>query len=110
MVKAKRVKPILEGELEVGPDAVDPGRLTGRITLESVVFRYRESGPVILDGVSLDIQPGELIAIVGSSGSGKSTLLRLLLGFDQPESGRVLYDSKDLVGLNINAVRRQIGT
>ncbi len=110
MVKAKRVKPILEGELEVGADAVDPGRLSGRITLDNVVFRYHENGPVVLDGVSLDIQPGELVAIVGSSGSGKSTLLRLLLGFDRPEEGRVLYDGKDLVGLDVMAVRRQIGT
>jgi ATP-binding cassette subfamily C protein len=110
MVKAKRIKPILEGELEVGVDAVDPGRLSGRITLDNVVFRYYENGPVVLDGVSLDIQPGELVAIVGSSGSGKSTLLRLLLGFDRPEEGRVLFDGKDLVGLDVIAVRRQIGT
>ena len=110
MVKAKRIKPILEGELEVGVDAVDPGRLSGRITLDNVVFRYYENGPVVLDGVSLDLQPGELVAIVGSSGSGKSTLLRLLLGFDRPEEGRVLFDGKDLVGLDVIAVRRQIGT
>ena len=110
LVQAKRVKPILEGELEVGQDAVDPGRLSGRIALDGVTFRYHEDGQAILDDINLEIEPGELVAIVGPSGSGKSTLLRLLLGFEHAESGRVLYDGKDLVGLDVNAVRRQIGT
>lgn len=110
MVKAKRVKPILEGELEVGVESVDPGRLSGHIALDSILFRYHEDGPPVLDDVSVEIRPGELVAIVGHSGSGKSTLLRLLLGFDRPQQGRVLYDGKDLAGLDVIAVRRQIGT
>jgi ABC-type bacteriocin/lantibiotic exporter with double-glycine peptidase domain len=64
----------------------------------------------VLDDVSVEIRPGELVAIVGHSGSGKSTLLRLLLGFDRPQQGRILYDGKDLAGLDVIAVRRQIGT
>ena len=110
MVKAKRVKPILEGELEVGVESIDPGRLNGHIALDNISFRYHEEGLPVLDDVSLEIHPGELVAIVGHSGSGKSTLLRLLLGFDRPQQGRILYDGKDLAGLDVIAVRRQIGT
>jgi len=58
----------------------------------------------------LRIEPGEFVAIVGSSGSGKSTLLRLILGFEQPQSGVVAYDGKDLADLDVAAVRRQLGT
>ncbi|GIS91323.1 MAG: hypothetical protein CM1200mP20_13640 [Pseudomonadota bacterium] len=110
MVKAKRIKPILEGELEVGVMQWPRGRLSGRITLDNVVFRYYEKGPRSSRWSKSGYTAGELVAIVGSSGSGKSTLLRLLLGFDRPEEGRVLFDGKDLVGLDVIAVRRQIGT
>src|SRR5207249_604232 len=54
-------------------------------------------------------RPGEFIALVGPSGSGKSTLLRLLLGFETAESGSIHYDGQDLAGLDVRAVRRQIG-
>lgn len=55
------------------------------------------------------IEPGAFVAFVGTSGSGKSTTLRLLLGFETPESGSIFYDGQDLAGLDIQAVRRQIG-
>ena len=54
-------------------------------------------------------EPGEFIALVGPSGAGKSTLLRLLLGFEQPETGTVEYDGKDLSHLDVRAVRQQAG-
>jgi ABC-type bacteriocin/lantibiotic exporter with double-glycine peptidase domain len=73
------------------------------------VFRYRSDSALILDQVSIKAEPGEFIALVGPSGSGKSTLLRLLLGFDVPESGTVTYDGQDLAGLDVHAVRRQLG-
>ena len=57
----------------------------------------------------MEVKAGEFIAIVGPSGSGKSTILRLLLGFETPESGSIFYDGKDLSGLDITAVRRQLG-
>ena len=106
----ERSKPILETLPEVDQSKVDPGELSGSIEIDHVTFRYSENGPAVLDDVSLHIRPGEFVALVGPSGSGKSTLLRLLLGFDDPESGAILYDGRDLASLDIRAVRRQIGS
>jgi ATP-binding cassette subfamily C protein len=63
-----------------------------------------------LHGVDLEIRKGEFVALVGPSGSGKSTLIRLLLGFESPREGRVLYDGEDLSTLNLAHLRRRIGT
>ncbi|MFM7447304.1 MAG: NHLP bacteriocin export ABC transporter permease/ATPase subunit [Leptolyngbyaceae cyanobacterium] len=104
-----RAKPILEAKPEVDSTKTDPGRLSGRLVVDHVIFRYRNDGPLTLDDVSLRAEPGEFIALVGASGSGKSTLFRLLLGFDTPESGSIYYDGQDLSGLDTHAVRRQLG-
>ncbi|HAJ59731.1 MAG TPA: NHLP bacteriocin export ABC transporter permease/ATPase subunit [Cyanobacteria bacterium UBA8543] len=105
----KRAQPILETVPEVDSSKADPGQLEGRITVDRVTFRYRNDGPLTLDNVSIHAEPGEYIALVGGSGSGKSTLFRLLLGFETPESGTIYYDGQDLSGLDIEAVRRQLG-
>jgi NHLM bacteriocin system ABC transporter ATP-binding protein len=105
----KRAQPILEAIPEVNLSKADPGRLIGRIAVDRVVFRYRQDGPPILDNVSLRAEPGEFIALVGGSGCGKSTLFRLLLGFETPETGTIYYDGQDLSGLDVDAVRRQLG-
>jgi NHLM bacteriocin system ABC transporter ATP-binding protein len=105
----ERALPILEADLEVSASSEDPGRLSGRLALEKVTFRYTVGGATILDNVSIHAAPGEFIAIVGDSGSGKSTLFRLLLGFEVPQTGSVTYDSQDLCRLDVRAVRRQLG-
>ncbi|MER6303966.1 NHLP bacteriocin export ABC transporter permease/ATPase subunit [Kitasatospora sp. NPDC001539] len=105
----ERLRPILEEKPEVDDSKADPGDLSGRLGLSHVTFRYGEDGPAALQDVTLSIEPGEFVAIVGPSGSGKSTVLRLLLGFERPESGTVLYDGQDLGELEVSAVRRQCG-
>ncbi|MEM6427404.1 MAG: NHLP bacteriocin export ABC transporter permease/ATPase subunit, partial [Cyanobacteria bacterium P01_D01_bin.128] len=105
----QRSQPILAAEPEVNRDKADPGRLTGSIQVEQVSFRYRDDGPLILNQVSVEAKPGEFIALVGPSGSGKSTIFRLLLGFETPITGSVYFDGQDLAGLDVSAVRRQLG-
>ncbi|MBX3469028.1 MAG: NHLP bacteriocin export ABC transporter permease/ATPase subunit [Planctomycetes bacterium] len=106
----ERARPIVEGAPEGKGGQADPGRLRGRLAVERVSFRYREGGPAILDDVTIRAEPGEMIALVGGSGCGKSTLLRVLLGLERPGEGSVLFDDQDLSGLDVGAVRRQIGT
>ena len=83
--------------------------LAGRIEFDRVVFRYRTDGPEVLRGISLTIQPGEVIGVVGRSGSGKSTLAKLVQRLYLPESGRVLVDGMDLAVADTSSLRRQIG-
>ncbi|MCH7602900.1 MAG: NHLP bacteriocin export ABC transporter permease/ATPase subunit [Planctomycetes bacterium] len=104
-----RLKPILEATPEVDSDKTDPGALRGRIEISNVSFRYDPDGPLILDDVSFHAEPGEFVALVGPSGSGKSTLFRILLGFEQPDSGSIAYDGFDASGLDPRALRRQLG-
>ncbi|WP_411102581.1 NHLP bacteriocin export ABC transporter permease/ATPase subunit [Streptomyces sp. cmx-4-9] len=105
----EQVKPVLEEIPEVVRSATRPGALTGAIEVRDLSYRYADDGPLVLDEVNLRIAPGEFVAIVGASGCGKSTLLRLLIGFDKPVSGAVLYDGQDLAALDRAAVRRQCG-
>jgi len=107
--KGRRIRPILEEEAEIDRSKADPGRLTGRLAMHGVDFRYGEDGPKILEDMSFRAEPGEFVAIVGPSGSGKSTALRLLLGFETPDAGTVTYDGQDLANLDVLAVRRQFG-
>lgn len=105
----ERTRPILDATAELDNGKADPGELSGRIALDNVSFFYPQANRPVLDGISLNLEPGEFVAIVGSSGAGKSTLLRLLLGFEQPTRGTVSYDGRDLATLDPGAVRRQLG-
>ena len=102
-------KPILDAAPEVHEARGDPGILTGNIEVRHLTFHYQPDLPPALQDVSFTARPGEFIAFVGPSGSGKSTLLRVLLGFEQPDSGSVHFDGQDFGRLDVQAVRSQIG-
>ncbi|MFD7257924.1 NHLP bacteriocin export ABC transporter permease/ATPase subunit [Streptomyces sp. NPDC059874] len=105
----EQVKPILRELPEVARSGKRPGDLTGVVEAKNLSYRYGEDGPLVLDDINFHIRQGEFVAVVGASGCGKSTLLRLLIGFDKPSEGSVLYDGQDLAALDQAAVRRQCG-
>lgn len=105
----ERAKPILQTLPESHTAHRAPGQLSGDIEISHVSFRYQPDTAPVLDDVSLHIRPGEFVALVGASGAGKSTVLRLLLGFESPDSGSIYFDREDLAGLDLQALRRQIG-
>jgi NHLM bacteriocin system ABC transporter ATP-binding protein len=105
----ERARPILDAIPEVRMGKPDAGTLTGRIEAMHLTFAYKKGGEPVLDDVSISAAPGEYIAIVGPSGSGKSTMLRMLLGFEDPDSGAVYYDGQDLKSVDLSGVRSQVG-
>lgn len=106
---ARHAEPILAQTPEAEGGKADPGLLSGRMELSRLTFRYHAEAPPIFHDLSLRVEAGSFVAVVGPSGAGKSTLFRLLLGFEQPDAGMVMYDGLDLAGLDIQAVRRQVG-
>lgn len=105
----ERAKVILEGEIEPEEDKIKPDHLEGGVRVDNISFRYSKELPLVLENVSLDIQPGEFIAVVGATGCGKSTLLRILLGFEVPEMGTIYFDNKDIRNLNLRELRKKMG-
>jgi subfamily B ATP-binding cassette protein MsbA len=86
----------------------DPGRARGQIQFEQVTVRYPGAHAPALDGFSLDIRPGETIALVGPSGSGKTTLANLLPRFVDSAGGTIRLDGTPIAEWNLHALRRQI--
>jgi ATP-binding cassette subfamily B protein len=105
-----RIEDVLETPREQDPAKVTPAsRLKGGIRLEGVSFRYGPFAALAVEDVSVDIQPGRFVALVGRSGAGKSTLASLLVGLYPPTEGRILFDGADLSELDLRSVRRQVG-
>jgi subfamily B ATP-binding cassette protein MsbA len=100
--------------LEEQPEDVDPtrvarlGRIRGRVHFEDVTFEYEPARPV-LHGITLDVVPGTVAALVGSSGSGKSTLIGLVAAFAKPTSGTIYIDGVDLSTVSLDSYRSQLG-
>lgn len=105
----ERVLEVLDRDVEIqdAPDARAAPRFRGAIGFEDVSYAYEPDHP-ILRGLSVEIAPGQSVAVVGSIGAGKSTLAGLILRLHDPSSGRVLIDGEDIRGFTIASVRRQI--
>jgi ATP-binding cassette subfamily B protein len=106
---AERIVELLatEPELTDAPDARPAPPFAGRIELEHVEFRYEPATPILHD-VSLAVEPGSTVAVVGTTGSGKSTLLNLVPRLFDPTQGRVTIDGHDLRSLTLQSVREQV--
>ncbi len=106
----ERISDVLDAPREQeGQQVTTAPRLSGRVRAEGVSFAYGPLAPAVVKNVSLEVEPGRQLGIVGRTGSGKSTLARLLLGMYPPTSGRILFDGKDLAELELTSVRGQIG-
>jgi ABC-type multidrug transport system fused ATPase/permease subunit len=108
---AERIIDVLDQEPVVSdrPGAVPLGRARGVVELDGVTFTYPGGTRPALDDVSLRVEPGETLALVGASGSGKSTIAKLLLRFNDPDSGAVRIDGRDLRELTLESVRENVG-
>ncbi len=103
------VKPLMENVPETAEDKAVVTNLDGKIEIDRVSFSYGEGMPLVLDDLSLCINPGDYVAIVGRTGCGKSTLVRILLGFEKVSKGAVYYDEKDIDTIDLKSLRRKIG-
>ncbi len=108
-ISVERLGDILNTRTEISGSRMALPPIKGRIAFENVGFRYHPDTAEVLSDVTLDIQPGEVIGIVGRSGSGKSTLTKLVQRLYVPERGRVLIDGHDLALANPVWLRRQLG-
>ncbi len=90
------------------PDAVALERASGTIVFDKVSFRYPGTAHEAIAGVSLQVRPGEILALVGPNGAGKSTLAKLLLRFYDPTEGHVLLDGHDLRDLSLRSLRENV--
>ncbi|HEX2056970.1 MAG TPA: peptidase domain-containing ABC transporter [Actinomycetota bacterium] len=106
----ERINDVLNTEPEqASKEGLGAPVLKGGVRVENVSFRYSSGSPDVVKDVSLEIEPGQNVAIVGRSGSGKSTLAHLILGLYPPTVGRVLYDDQPLEELDLAWVRGQLG-
>ena len=106
---AKRVFTFLDENPTEPADGIEDVDLRGQVRFETVTFGYNETEPV-LENVTFDVQPGQLVALVGPSGAGKSTVFNLIPRFYEPTQGRIYVDEYDIATLKLGALRAQIGT
>jgi ATP-binding cassette subfamily B protein len=106
-----RAMELLEEEPDIADalDAVDIGPISGAISFRDVDFDYGDGGPPVFQGLSLDIRPGEFVALVGSSGVGKSTLCALIPRFYDVTAGAITIDGKDVRDVTLASLRRSVG-
>lgn len=107
-IARNRLAQMFEAPAEAPVGRADCGTIEGAIKIENVSFSYGEDEPQLLDDVSLEVDPGEVIGISGGSGSGKTTLLMLIMGLLDPTEGTVRIDGQDVRELDPYRLRPQI--
>lgn len=110
VASAERTFELLDAEEQVADTASEhlPERATGHVRFESVAFSYNEDQPLIED-LSLEVHPGQTVAIVGPTGAGKTTLVNLIMRFYELDAGRILLDDVDVTQLSRAELRGHIG-
>ena len=96
-------------EAEQDRDNIPMPLVKGHVKYENITFRFKRSGPLQLNGVDLEVEPGTFVGVVGQSGAGKSTLTKLLARLYEPEGGRILVDNYDISKVELYSLRRQVG-
>jgi len=106
---AERVFEILDTQpaIQNSPDAVSIDRVSGQVSFENVSFAYKDDLPV-LDDISFDIKPGEMLALVGPTGVGKTTISALITRFYEPNAGSVKIDGMDIRDITLESLRNQL--
>ena len=110
MAALDKIFELLDEEPDIAdrPDAVELPRVRGEIEFDGVTFSYGGEAPALCD-VTLDVPPGQTLALVGATGAGKSTLAKLVARFYDPDHGRVLIDGHDLREVTESSLRSQLG-
>jgi ATP-binding cassette subfamily B protein len=110
LIGAKRVFEVIDAPVEVDskPDAIRLGKARGAVRFDEVGFAYRP-GEDVLHRITLEVKPGQCVAILGATGAGKSTLMSLIPRFYDPTAGRVTLDGHDLRNIDLDDLRRNIG-
>lgn len=111
MAGGERILELLHTPVEVqdAAHAREMGPIHGDVRFESVQFHYSDDPTLVLDGIDLDVQAGQTVALVGETGAGKTTIVKLLTRFHDPTSGRVCVDGVDLRTVTQSSLRKQMG-
>jgi ATP-binding cassette subfamily B protein/subfamily B ATP-binding cassette protein MsbA len=111
MASSERIFGLLDTQIEVedAQDAIELPTIRGEVSFEDVYFNYSDDPAMVLENITLHIQPGETVALVGETGAGKSTLVKLISRFHDPVSGRIRIDGYDLREVTQQSLRKQMG-
>jgi HlyB family type I secretion system ABC transporter len=113
IISTERINDVLEAEPEEdlqNKPRKSLGRLKGHIRFDNVTFRYhKESQTNVLENLNFEIQPNQMVAVVGRSGSGKTTLSKLILGLYPTTDGKVLIDGQEINHIALQSLRSQVG-
>jgi ATP-binding cassette subfamily B protein/subfamily B ATP-binding cassette protein MsbA len=111
MAGGERILELLNTPIEVqdASEAREMGPIVGDVRFEAVAFHYSDDPTLVLDGINLDVNAGQTVALVGETGAGKTTIVKLLTRFHDPTAGAVLVDGVDLRAVTQSSLRKQMG-